>query len=291
MKPKVLVILGPTSTGKTTLAIKLAKEFNGEIINADAFQVYKELNIGVNKPTTKEQKEVKFHLLNEVSIKDKWDIKEFQDKAYKCIEMIINNNHLPIICGGSSMYVDSLIKNYDLSKSPKRTNDYDHLNVNELYNMLSKYNKELADKNIGNHKRLSRALEIVGNTKYKSHLTRPSEYDYKIILSSVEDRKKLYDKINSKVDEMMKEGWIDEVKSLININDLSSLNAFKAIGYSQIYDFVTGKSKLNLDLIKQKSRRYAKRQITWNKNHYSNYILFNQNNYNNVVEEIAKWIK
>lgn len=189
------------------------------------------------------------------------------------------------------MYVDSLIKNYDLSKSPKRTNDYDHLNVNELYNMLSKYNKELADKNIGNHKRLSRALEIVGNTKYKSHLTRPSEYDYKIILSSVEDRKKLYDKINSKVDEMMKEGWIDEVKSLININDLSSLNAFKAIGYSQIYDFVTGKSKLNLDLIKQKSRRYAKRQITWNKNHYSNYILFNQNNYNNVVEEIAKWIK
>lgn len=291
MKQKILVILGPTSTGKTTLAIKLAKEFNGEIINADAFQVYKELNIGVNKPTLNEQKQVKFHLLNEVSIKDKWDIKEFQDKAYKCIETIIANNRLPIICGGSSMYVDTLIKNYDLSKSPQRTNVYDHLDAKQLYTMLSKYDKELADKNVGNHKRLARALEIAANNEYQSHLAKPAIYDFKIILTSIEDRKNLYDKINSKVDQMIKEGWVDEVKSLMKINDLSSLNAFKAIGYLQIYNSILDKSKLDLDLIKQKSRRYAKRQITWNKNHYSDYISFNQNNYNDVVDKVKKWIK
>lgn len=291
-KPKALAILGPTATSKTALAIKLAKDFDGEIINADAFQTYKEMNIGVNKPTKKELSQAKFHLVGEISVFDEWSIKEFQDKANSLIEQILKRKHLPIICGGSSLYVDALIQNYDLL-TQKRTNEFDHLSVDELYKRLSKYSLEIANKNKNNHKRLARALEIYSCAKIDNPMKQKTnpKYNFKVILTNCDSREKLYDKINKRVDQMIKEGWEKEVQQLLKLKNIESTNAFKAIGYKEIALAVKNKTDIDTDKIKQNTRRYAKRQITWIKNHYKDFVLFDQHNYCNVSKQIKLWIK
>lgn len=293
--PKVLVILGPTATNKTSLAIKLANDLNGEIINCDVFQTYKELSIGVNKPNDKELKQAKFHLVNEISLTQEWDIKKFKERANQIIKQLLDKNKLPIICGGSSLYTDALIKNYDLDHNPNRTNEFDSLSNEQLYEQLSKYSKELADKNKNNHKRLSRALEIYSQSNSSSPMNKTNNpiYDFKIVLCTYKDRHELYEKINQRVNLMINSGWIDEVKSLIKLNipNLVNLNGFKAIGYKSIYDSIIKNEQLNIDKIKQDTRHYAKRQITWIRHHYENYLTFNQDNYGEILESIKQWIK
>ncbi len=292
-KPKVIVIVGPTATSKTSLAIKLAKEFNGEIINGDAFQVYKELNIGVNKPTKQQLSKVKFHLIDELSINEEWDIKKFQHLGNKKIKEILDHKHLPIVCGGSSLYIDALVKNYDLDNIPKRSNEFDHLSADELYQQLSKYSLETANKNKGNHKRLARALEIYSNDQSDDLMKKTNKqiYDFKIILTSFESRNELYEKINKRVEQMLELGWIKEVKQFLDYPNILNLNSFKAIGYREIYHSLKTNTELDVDKIKQNTRRYAKRQITWIKNHYHDCLVFNQSNYDEILKELKLWIE
>ena len=292
MLPKVIVIVGPTSTKKTSLAIKLANKINGEIISADAFQVYKELNVGVNKPTSKQLKLAKFHLINYISINESWDIAIFQKTANKIIDQIINHKKIPIICGGSNLYIDALIKNYDLSCFKQRSNNYDHLSNENLYNHIFKIDANIAQKiGINNRKRLLRAYEILNE---KNSLTKRNSPLYKplYILCEHNTRQELYEKINTKVLEMINNGWKDEVKDLIEKNqNINQLNAFKAIGYEQIFQAIKHNQPVDIAKIQKDTRRYAKRQLTWIRHHYQTALVFNQKNEKEIINQVKKWIK
>ena len=293
---KIIVIVGPTTSHKTKLAIWIANKFNGEIINADAYQVYHDMSIGTNAPTTEELSSAKFHLNQTISLKDEWDIKKFQTLCFKTIDKLLNKNKLPIIVGGSNLYVESVIKNYDLSAN-KRSCEYDQYDNQKLYDLLSKLNPKLADKiGINNRRRLTRALEVINQKNDKKALEKTNKpiYDYLMIECNYPTRQELYDSINHKVDEMVKSGWEDEVKTIIDKypgTDLSKFIGFKAIGYGDIYYAINNNVKVDYEKIKQKIRHYAKRQITWINNKYPQHLLFNQTNQKQIFNEIKKWIK
>lgn len=292
---KIIVIVGPTTTHKTKLAMWIANKFNGEIINADAYQVYRDMSIGTNAPTTEELSSAKFHLNQTISLKDEWDIKKFQTLCFKTIDQLLNKNKLPIIVGGSNLYVESVIKNYDLSAN-KRSCEYDQYDNQKLYDLLSKLNPKLADKiGINNRRRLTRALEVINQKNDKKALEKTNKpiYDYLMIECNYPTRQELYDSINHKVDEMVKSGWEDEVKTIIDKypgTDLSKFIGFKAIGYGDIYYAINNNIKVDYEKIKQKIRHYAKRQITWINNKYPQHLLFNQTNQKQIFNEIKKWI-
>ncbi len=292
---KIIVIVGPTTSHKTKLAIWIANKFNGEIINADAYQVYRDMSIGTNAPTTEELSSAKFHLNQTISLKDEWDIKKFQTLCFKTIDQLLNKNKLPIIVGGSNLYVESVIKNYDLSAN-KRSCEYDQYDNQKLYDLLSKLNPKLADKiGINNRRRLTRALEVINQKNDKKALEKTNKpiYDYLMIECNYPTRQELYDSINHKVDEMVKSGWEDEVKTIIDKypgTDLSKFIGFKAIGYGDIYYAINNNIKVDYEKIKQKIRHYAKRQITWINNKYPQHLLFNQTNQKQIFNEIKKWI-
>lgn len=292
---KIIVIVGPTTSHKTKLAIWIANKFNGEIINADAYQVYRDMSIGTNAPTTEELSSAKFHLNQTISLKDEWDIKKFQTLCFKTIDQLLNKNKLPIIVGGSNLYVESVIKNYDLSAN-KRSCEYDQYDNQKLYDLLSKLNPKLADKiGINNRRRLTRALEVINQKNDKKALEKTNKpiYDYLMIECNYPTRQELYDSINHKVDEMVKSGWEDEVKTIIDKypgTDLSKFIGFKAIGYGDIYYAINNNIKVDYEKIKQKIRHYAKRQITWINNKYPQHLLFNQTNQEQIFNEIKKWI-
>lgn len=270
---KLIVVVGPTSSHKTNLALKISKLINSPLINADAFQVYKELNCGTNKMDPQTIKETPVYLMDCISIYDDWNIKVFQDEATKIINKIYKEKKIPIVVGGSNLYVDALIKNYDLSSSSKRTNDLDNLTNEQLHDMLASLDKDEALKiPVGNRKRLQRAIQIIketGKTKTAKDIQRQKYYyDCLVIYMDVE-RPVLYETINKRVKEMIKEGWKKEVADLIKRDkDIYKLNAFKALGYKEVYDAIVNKVNINVDLIAQKTRRYAKRQVTWCKHQY-----------------------
>ncbi|MBP5256902.1 MAG: tRNA (adenosine(37)-N6)-dimethylallyltransferase MiaA [Mycoplasma sp.] len=294
--PKIIVIVGPTTSHKTKLAIEIANKFNGEIINADAYQVYSDMSIGTNAPTKNELKSAKFYLNQFISLKDEWNIKKFQTLCFKTIDNILKQNKLPIIVGGSNLYVESVIKNYDLTAN-KRSFEYDQFDNLKLFNLLKKQNPILAKKiGINNHRRLTRALEVINQKNDKNALRKTNKniYQYLMIECNYSTRQQLYDSINHKVDEMVKLGWENEIKFIIKKypkTNLTNFIGFKAIGYIDIYLAIKNNTKVNYDLIKQKIRRYAKRQITWIKNKYPKHILFNQKNKKQIFNAINKWIK
>lgn len=277
---KIIVIIGPTSSGKSNLAIKVAKEFNCEIINADCFQVYKELNIGTNKPKKEEMNDVKHHLVDFISINDEWDIKKFKEHSE---EIIDNSNKTMIVTGGSNLYIDALINNYDLNNE-KRSNKFSHFSNEEMFDKLKLINEELANKiGVENRKRLERALENNGVMNQKKNIK------YKCFIIFVNpNREYLYSKINNRVDEMILDGLLDEVKQISNNKNL---NALKAIGYKEIIknDFILDKETINL--IKKNTRNYAKRQLTWCRNKFnSDLTLDSYENLDPIFNRIKEFL-
>ncbi|MGL5245968.1 MAG: tRNA (adenosine(37)-N6)-dimethylallyltransferase MiaA [Mycoplasmoidaceae bacterium] len=285
---KLIVIVGPTGSRKTEISYKIAKEFNLEIINSDAFQVYKELNLGINKPSNKILSEVKHHLINNVSIFDEWNIKLFKDQA----ELIIDRSDKPmIICGGSNLYIHALLNNYNLLNIG-RENTFDHLSTDELYLKLFKLDKQEAIK-IGknNKKSLTRALEIINSKKIlKSDIEKDNnekKYDYFIIFSNP-TREELYEKINRRTEKMFNKNILKEINDL-DINKFKNTNASKAIGYKTlIYNNLELNEEI-LNKIKQESRNYAKRQITWIKNKFN--VNYETKNYEKDFNEILDLLK
>lgn len=286
MKNKIVVIIGPTASGKTNLAIKIAQNCNGEIINADAFQVYKELNIGTARASEEEKKQAIFHLDGEISIYDEWDIKIFKDKAIKLINDLIKENKLPIIIGGSHLYIDALIYNYDLENTPPRTNKYEKYTKEELFGMLLKKNEETANKiGINNKRRLERALEIYD---FNGSLVKKNEQLYKpIIIQTFLPREELYQKINKRVEIMIKNGWQEEVEKIYKKdNEIEKLQALKAIGYKTILESIKNSIPIDIEKIKLDTRHYAKKQLTWIKHHYNDQILYTGMNLNEIIKTI-----
>ncbi|XQP55981.1 MAG: tRNA (adenosine(37)-N6)-dimethylallyltransferase MiaA [Mycoplasmoidaceae bacterium] len=270
---KLIVIVGPTSSHKSALALKISKMLNYPLVNADAFQVYKELNAGTNKMDKDTIKNTPVYLMDCISIYDDWNIKVFQDEAKKILATIYKNKQIPIIVGGSNLYVDALIKNYDLSSSSKRTNSYEDMTNEQLHQLLQKLDPAEAKKiPANNRKRVIRAIQIIeetGMTKTSKDVQRKKYfYDCLVVYMDVE-RAKLYETINNRVLEMIDLGWRKEVEDLIKKDkDVMKLNALKALGYQEVYDAIKNKTSINTDLIAQKTRRYAKRQVTWCKHQY-----------------------
>ncbi|MEH7452572.1 tRNA (adenosine(37)-N6)-dimethylallyltransferase MiaA [Gottfriedia acidiceleris] len=279
---KVIVIVGPTAVGKTKLSIELAKAVDGEIINGDATQVYKELNIGAAKITEEEKEGIPHHLIDFLDPKDSFTVADFQTLAREKIKEIANRGKIPIIVGGTGLYIQSVLTKYEFAEQ-----EGDELLRNQLEGFAMAFgNKALHDQlkeidpesakqiHMNNVRRVIRAIEVFKLTGQKFSETAFKKepeylYDAEIIGLSM-DRELLYNRINLRVDLMLEEGLVDEAEMLYD-KGIRNCQSVQAIGYKELYDYFDGilTKEEAIDLIKQSSRRYAKRQMTWFRNKMS----------------------
>jgi tRNA dimethylallyltransferase len=275
---KVIVIVGPTCSGKTTLSLKLSQIISSEIISADSRQIYKHLNIGTAKPSNEELKKVHHHLIDFLDPSESYDVSLFEKDAERNIEQIHNKNKIPIVVGGSGLYIkvliDGIFETADkdeeyrkelLQKRKEFGNDF-------LYEELKKVDPLSAEKMLPqNWKRVMRALEVfhtTGEPIWKHHqiqLTlKEKKYNFKQFGLNW-DRKILYENIDRRVDWMIENGLVDEVKNILTMGYDKNLNSMNTVGYKEILQYLDGEIILQraVELIKRNTRHYAKRQITW----------------------------
>ena len=297
---KVLVIAGLTASGKSSLGIKLAHKYNGEIISADSVAVYRELNIGSAKPSLIERDGITHHLIDVVSITDGYDVAQFQALAREAIEKIHSKGKLPIVVGGTGLYINALIKDYkfeDEQDKPQMTFDFSE---SQMYSELLKVDpvsaKEIHPNNI---KRIKRALEsFYFHKKTKEDINEKKKNDLLYdahVLFLQGDRKLMYERMNSRVDIMMESGLVKEVKDLMDLYpDLFSYKSMSAIGYREFEDYFDKKLSLleTTEMIKRNTRRFAKRQLTWFKHQMTcEWVdIFNQDNLGSIEESVREWI-
>ena len=302
MKEQVIVICGPTASGKTSLGIKLAKKIEGEIVSCDSMQIYKDMTIGTAKPTDEERKEAKHYLVDFVMPNERYSVAEYKKDAEYTIEQIIKRGKKPIIVGGTGLYLNSLVYGIDYPNIETDLNYRQELEdrvnkegLENLYKEANKIDSKAMEKISSNDKkRILRILEIYHSTgKTKTQLEEDSrkngpKYDYKIFVLNM-DREKLYDRINKRVDIMIEDGLIDEVKQLLK-KYKEFPTAMQGLGYKEVIEYLENKlTKVEMiEKIKQETRRYAKRQITWFKS-YENAIwldAFNENNVDIILKNI-----
>jgi len=283
---KIIVIVGPTGVGKTKLSIELAKRYDAEIINGDSIQVYKDLNIGSAKASIEEREGIPHHLLDFKNINEEYSVFDYQRDCRNKIEEIRNRGKNVIIVGGTGLYIKAALFNYKFTEENKSNNNYDEYSNDELYEiLLKKAPNTLIHKN--NRQRVIRAIEkddINDNDNCNELL-----YDV-IFIGLTTDREKLYDIINNRVDKMIENGLISEVKELYNkYPNSKALNT--AIGYKELILYTNDIISLDeaIELIKKNSRRYAKRQYTWFNNQMNvNWFLVNYENFDETVMKVTK---
>ena len=263
---KILIILGPTAVGKSDVSIHLAKKFNGEIISADSVQVYKGLDIGSAKITKEEMNGIVHHCIDIKDPNDDFSVFDFVELTKKKIAEIANRGKFPIIVGGTGLYVRALLGGYTFGGAGKQKDFRDELekkSVDELYEiLLLKDEKRAKELSLNDKKRIIRALEIIefGNNPQSTKC----EYDA-IVINLCMERQKLYERINRRVDIMLEAGLVDEVKKLLENGVKKDCLGLQAIGYKQVVSFLAGEIdyKAMAEDIKQKTRNYAKRQMTF----------------------------
>lgn len=289
---KVIVITGPTAVGKTKLSIEIAKKYNGEIINADAVQVYKGLDIGSAKVTEEEKENIPHHLFDIKEVDEEYTIYHYQQDARRVIEDIQKRGKTPILVGGTGLYIKSALYDYKLSEE-KESEMYEDLTTEELYNNLLKVDKDIIiDKN--NRRRLIRALNYYkeNNESINNNKTNKLLYNT-IFIGLTTDRKELYNRINKRVDTMMKNGLLEEVKSFYDKGNKTK-PLLNGIGYKELYKYLEGNYTYEeaVEKIKQNSRHYAKRQYTFF-NHQLPIVWFETDfaNFNNTIEKVSNYIK
>ena len=291
---KVVVITGPTAVGKTKLSIAIAKKFNTELINADAYQVYKKMNIGTAKATIEEQDNVKHHLLDYLEPTDEFSISDYQKIVRSLIDEMNKKNKLPILVGGSGLYIDSVINEYHFDEEKRvETNKFDDLSNEELHKVLEELDFEASKKiHQNNRKRVLRAIELAKYPDKKdSRSQRDVPYYDTLCIFLADDRDKLYDRINKRVDLMIEAGLVDEIKN-IGIENFSRTSK-AAIGYKEIIEYLNGNISLEeaIELIKKNSRHYAKRQFTWfNNKTKSTIVNVNIDNFEETILEVENLI-
>ncbi len=271
-KPTIIVICGPTASGKTALGIKLANKLNGEIISCDSMQIYKEMDIGTAKPTDEERKMAKHHLIDFVSPDKRYSVADFKKDANNAIEDILQRGKTPILVGGTGLYINSLIYNIEYKEENtdiEYRKELEKIELSKLYEMALKIDKEAMKKISQNdRKRISRVLEIyhsTGKTKTELEIMSRKElkYNYKVYVLSM-DRDILYDRINRRVDLMIQNGLIEEVQDILK-KYKEFPTAMQGLGYKEVVQYLDkdiSKEEM-IEKIKQESRRYAKRQLTW----------------------------
>lgn len=267
-RQKIVVILGPTASGKSNFAVILAKKFNSEIISADSRQIYQELNIGSNKITKTEKQGIKHYLLDVIKPDQEFSLYDWQQAAWLNIKKILKKNKLPMIVGGTGLYLSSILQNYQLPATDKNLrNELNKLSLTELISKLKKIDPEIIKKIDSKNKiHVVRALEYAiafHDDLQTNKKTSACPYDY-LILGLNPDKEKLYQKINQRVDIMLKNGLLEEVKNLLSKYQ-KGLSAFSGIGYQEIIKYLNKELSLEeaIDLIKKNTRHYAKRQMTW----------------------------
>lgn len=278
MKPTVIVIAGPTASGKTALSIKLAKELNGEIISCDSMQIYKEMDIGTAKVTKEEAEGIKHYLIDIVSPNERYTVSNFKKDSKNAIKEILNKGKTPIIVGGTGLYVDSLIYEIEYQDMEFDINYRNELmekaetneGLKELYEQAKTIDSKAMEKISSNDKkRIIRVLEIykaTGKTKTELEILsrqKEVEYNYKVFVVNM-DREKLYNRIDKRVDIMIENGLVEEVEKIYNkYNEFPT--AMQGLGYKEVVEYLQGKINKEemIKKIKKESRHYAKRQLTW----------------------------
>lgn len=272
-----MIIAGPTAVGKTEYAIKIAQTFHGEIVSADSMQIYRYMNIGSAKPTKEELAQAKHYMVDEIDPRTDFSVAEYQTKAKEYITQIFEKNALPIVSGGTGLYVNSLIYNMDFSVIPKQTNFRKKLQEdaavygnNFLHEKLREKDSKAADRiHPNNVKKVIRALEILelGQSsvrEFEESFIKTKDYDV-ILVGLDRHREELYDRINQRVDLLMEAGLLKEIQQLLNMGLTESNISMKGIGYKELIDYFHGAYSLEeaVDRIKKNTRHYAKRQLTW----------------------------
>lgn len=266
--PKIIVIVGPTCSGKTDLSVEIAKEIKSEIISADSLQVYREFSICTSKPTSRQLDMVKHHLIGHVSVTEEYSVCRFLKDAKEKIKEISAKSMVPIIVGGTGLYIDALIKNFQFEEL--KCENKVKIDDKDLYDKLKKIDPasaKIIDRN--DCKRLSRAIDFFNKFGFsiieQKRRTLESECEYEVLKVGLnfKDRNKLYEKINLRVDKMLKEGLLKEIDEVRKLK--VSKTASAAIGYKELIPYFENKVTLKeaIDKIKQETRRYSKRQITW----------------------------
>lgn len=306
----LLILAGPTAVGKTDISIKLAQKLNGEIISADSMQIYKYMDIGSAKITKEEMKGIKHHLIDVVEPHEEFNVASFKSLAGNAIKDIWSRGKFPIIAGGTGLYINSLIYNYDFTDADRDDNYREYLtNLAEdkgreyVHNLLKDIDEESYNKLYPNDlKRVVRALEVYKITgKSISEYTKENEKKLYDIPYNVDyfvlnmNRTVLYERINKRVDLMMDEGLIEEVQKLDSMGYTPDMQSMKGIGYKEILFYLKGNITLDeaIYLIKKGSRNYAKRQLTWFRKD-KRAIWIDKDNYSyeeEIVDEIIKMVR
>ena len=296
---KVVVICGPTASGKTGLSIEIAKKYQTEIISADSRQVFKELSIGTAKPTQEEMQGIPHHFINYLSVAEDFNASDFEQKSLEKIESLFSKNKLPIICGGSGLYIDALIKGFhpvpDVLPGvrEKLLKEFEENGLTSLLSELQNIDPdyyEVADLN--NSRRVIRALEVyhsTGKTYTSFQKQKLPERDFETLKIGLDiSKKELYNRINIRCDEMLKNGLLDEVSANKKYKDKVAL---KTIGYREFFDYFDGKVTYDnaVEKFKQHSRNYAKRQITWFKRD-KDVVWISPIKHEEIFEAIEKFI-
>ena len=289
---KIIVILGPTGVGKTKLSVELAKRLNGEIINADSMQIYKGLDIGTAKIKEEEKEGIPHHLFDIKEVREDYSIYNYQIDGRKVINDIIKRGKTPIIIGGTGLYIKSLLYDYNLNYE-KESDTYDTLSTEELYSKLLELDKNaVVDKN--NRRRVIRAINYYkeNNKSISDNKTNKLLYDV-VFIGLTTDREKLYQIINSRVNKMINDGLINEVKKFFD-EGIYSKPLINGIGYKELYKYFEKEISLEeaIEKIKQNSRRYAKRQYTFFNNQLP-VVWFNVdfNCFSNVINSVCDYLK
>ena len=301
-KIPVIAVVGPTASGKTALSINIAKRFRGQVVSADSMQIYEKMNIATAKPTDDEMQGIPHHLIGFQPINKKFSVAEYVKLASSCIEKIYNDGDLPVVAGGTGLYVDSLLQNIQFSKEDENTEMrkeltamFDEKGAEFMLEWLRKIDPQTAEKlHLNDKSRIIRALEVyrlTGKTLTEQKiLSRLEESPYRVLYVGINyrDRNVLYDRINRRVDIMVNDGLLDEAKDFYNIP--ADKTACQAIGYKELTPYFNGEKTLDecLESLKIETRHYAKRQLTWfRKNENINWVY--PDDYENT-EEMLEYV-
>ena len=289
----IIVVTGPTSVGKTKLSINLAKKYNAEIINGDAIQIYRGLDIGSAKVTKEEMDGIIHHLFDIRDVWEEYSIFDYQKDCRSLIDDLTSRGKNVVIVGGTGLYIKSALYDYTLNEEDSIDNQYDGIDTGDLYNKLKELDKDIdIDKN--NRRRVVRALNYY--LTYNKSISENNSgnkllYD-SVFIGLTTDREVLYDRINKRVDKMIENGLLDEVKSFYD-NNMRYKPLLGGIGYKELFSYYDGDITLEeaIELIKRNSRRYAKRQYTFFNNQFDiKWFNVNFNNFNETILEICDYI-
>lgn len=305
---KVICIVGPTASGKTGLAIELAKKIDAEIISADSMQIYKGLDVGTAKVTKEEAQGIPHHIIDVCNVEDKFSVADFKKMCYDKIEEILSRGKKVIIAGGTGLYVNSVVYNMNFDEeetdleyrkelesiAKEKGNEY-------LHKMLEDLDPESAKEiHMNNVKRVIRAIEMAKNTKLKSiHMEEEreriqkenSKYDF-FVFCIEQEREYLYNRINLRVDLMVNDGIVEEAKKVYDMKLPKDNTCMQAIGYKEFFPYFEGKETLEeaTETLKKETRHYAKRQLTWFNNKLDCIKLDGSKEKSELVDEILRYI-